>query len=321
MFRRRPMVGYLRVPRGATAPVPVVVLFNGTNAVKEELHWWSEAFLARGLATLAFDGPGMGETFHRMSMVAEPRPMGVAILNYIETRPELDPGAVAIMGMSLGGHCAIRMAAHDPRVKAVAAVSPPFSVDVYWKVTLAGMRRELAGLYGIAEQEMEKHIDRITLANDMPNLACPMLVAGGGQDHITPGTEAWRIYDASRAEREIVYYPRGGHDCFNVMSDLRPRVVSWIARQLDPHRGLVQRPRAWHGEFDPNWSAAEAVDPDFAEALTGEEPRREWHSIAEPGVPVRWEWPWQRPAPSEHIEVVHRIAPAEHARAPWIMPA
>ena len=322
MFRRRPMVGYLRVPRGATGPVPVVVvMFNGTNSVKEELHWWSDAFIARGLATIVFDGPGMGETFHRLSMVGEPRPVGVAILNYIETRPELDPGAISFVGMSLGGYCAIRMASHDPRVKAVAAVSPPFSADVYWKVTLAGMRRELAALYSIEEHEMEKVIDRITLANDLPNLSCPLMVAGGGQDHITPGTEAWRIFDAARGEREIVFYPRGGHDCFNVMSELRPRLVAWVARQLEPHRGVTPKRRAWDGgTFDPSWSAAEAVDPDFADALRGEEPRREWHAADEPGVPVRWEWPWQKSS-RDRIEVVHQASPAEHLRTPWIAPA
>jgi len=246
--------------------------------------------------------------------------MGVAILNHIETRPELDPGAVAFVGMSLGGHCAIRMAAHDARIKAVAAVSPPFSVDVYWKVTLAGMRRELAALYGIQESEMEKVIDRITLANDLPKLACPLLVAGGGQDHITPGTEAWRIFEAARCEREIVFYPRGGHDCFNMMSDLRPRIVAWLARHLEPHRGLSPRRRAWEGPFDPSWSAGEAVDPEFAAALVGEEPKREWHEALEPGVPVRWEWPWLR-RQAERIEVVHEVSPAEHLRNPWIAPA
>src|SRR4029079_18266748 len=77
-YRRRAMKGYLRVPYG-TQVAPVAVLFNGTNAVKEELHWWSEALLARGIATIAFDGPGLGEPFHRLSMVAEPRPIGTAI--------------------------------------------------------------------------------------------------------------------------------------------------------------------------------------------------------------------------------------------------
>ena len=314
MFRRKPMVGYLRVPRGVTGPVPVVVMFNGTNAVKEELHWWSEAFLARGFATLVFDGPGMGQTFHRMSMVAEPRPVGVSILNFIETRPELDPGAVAFVGLSLGGYCAIRMAAHDPRIKAIAAVSPPFSADVYWRVTLAGMRRELASLYDIDEAEMEKSVDRITLAADLPRLACPLLVVGGGQDHITPSSEAWRIFETAGCARELVFYPGGSHDCFNVMSDLRPRLVSWVTQQLEPHRGTVQRPRAWHGDaFDPSWTAAEAVDSDFADALCGEEPKREWHAPVDRGEAVRWTWPWSRPV-AEQIELVHRIATGDGAR-------
>src|SRR6185295_14583477 len=103
MYRRRAMRGYLRLPR-TKGSAPVCVLFHGTNAVKEELHWWSEALLDRGIATITFDGPGLGETFHRLSMVAEPRPIGPAILNAIEARPELDPDAVAFFGQSLGGY-------------------------------------------------------------------------------------------------------------------------------------------------------------------------------------------------------------------------
>ena len=99
-FRRRRLRGYLRVPPGIE-PAPVVVLFNGTNSVKEELHWWSESLLSRGIATLVFDGPGLGETFHRMSMVAEPRPVGHAIVNALQAHPELDPEAIAFFGQSL----------------------------------------------------------------------------------------------------------------------------------------------------------------------------------------------------------------------------
>jgi hypothetical protein len=46
------------------------------------------------------------------------------------------------------------MASHERRIRAVAAVSPPYSADIYWNVTLASMRRELASLYGITEEEM-----------------------------------------------------------------------------------------------------------------------------------------------------------------------
>src|SRR5436190_15939322 len=62
-FRRRLVKGALRLPPGE-GPFPVVVIFNGTNGVKEELHCWSDAYLERGIATVMLDGPGLGQTFH-----------------------------------------------------------------------------------------------------------------------------------------------------------------------------------------------------------------------------------------------------------------
>jgi 2,6-dihydroxypseudooxynicotine hydrolase len=309
MYRRKPMHGYLRVPAGSE-PAPVVVIFNGTNAVKEELHWWSESFLERGIATITFDGPGMGQTFHRLSMVAEPRPVGVAILDRIDGCPELDPGAVAFLGMSLGGYMAIRMASHDPRIKAVAAVSPPYSADVYWNLTLAGMRRELAALYGIEENEMTSVIDKITLADVLPKLHCPLIVSGGGHDHITPGSEAWRIFEAAPGERELVFYPKGAHDCFNVLADLKPRMVRWLAHQLERHHAVGHAHAAWRFVPGAVPQPAEAVDEDFAGALRGEVRRLEWHARESGGEPVRWRWPWETVAASANIEVVQRSGAA-----------
>jgi len=309
-FRNRLIRGWLRVPPGE-GPRPVVVIFNGTNAVKEELHWWSEAFLARGLATITFDGPGLGETFHRLTYVAEPRPVGVAIMNHVESHPELSPDAVAYMGLSLGGYCAIRMATHDKRVRAVAAVSPPFSADVYWNVTLAAMRRELAALYHMRVEEMDKHIHRITLADSLPQLDRPLMVAGGGHDMITPGEEAFRIFETARCERELVFYPRGAHDCFNVLSDLRPRLVGWLARQLAKHRtDMAPRPRrAAPPPRDPAWVAGEAVDPDFADELRGEQHPVEWHAPVESSsLGAMFRWPW---AAESRLEVVHKAVVAQ----------
>jgi 2,6-dihydroxypseudooxynicotine hydrolase len=305
MYRRRPMRGYLRLPPGPR-PCPVVVMFNGTNAVKEELHWWSEELLDRGVATIMFDGPGMGQTFHRLSMVAEPRPVGTAIVNEIETRPELDPGAVVFFGMSLGGYMAIRMASHEHRIRAVAAVSPPYSASIYWRVTLAGMRRELAALYGIEERDMTEVVNRITLDDVLPDLRCPLMIAGGGHDFITPGTEAWRIFENANCDRELVYYPRGAHDCFNVLADLRPRMVNWLTRHIDRYRSV---PLNGHDSSanDPTRIAAEAVDSDFADALRGDISRIQWHAPSQQALPAEWELPWRRNG-AGRIEIVHRRA-------------
>jgi len=304
VYRRRVMKGWLRVPRGA-GPAPVVVLFHGTNGVKEELHGWSEALLERGLATLTFDGPGLGQTFHRLSMVAEPRPVWDAIYRAIEAEPALDPEAVALFGTSLGGFLAIRMAAHDPRVRAVAAVSPPYSVAVYWNLTLAGMRRELAALYDASEDEMARVAERMTLGDVLPALCTPLFVAGGGHDLITPGEETRRVFDEARCERQLVYYPRGAHDCFNMLADLRPRVAGWFADRLVPHqaRPPAHAPAGTEpGARDP----AEAVDDDFAAELCGETTHPVWNGVPAPPQPARRAW-W-RGASHERVEVESRAA-------------
>ena len=134
------------------------------------------------------------------------------------------------------------------------------------------------------------------------------MVSGGGHDLITPGSEAWRIFEGASCERELVFYPRGAHDCFNVMADLRPRMVSWLSDQLARHRS-APRWTAGRAEMDgdPGWTAAEAVDPDFADALSGDITPRQWNRRDE-GRPVKWGWPWSR---VNGVEVVHRQAPAE----------
>jgi 2,6-dihydroxypseudooxynicotine hydrolase len=306
--RRRIARGYLRVPRGVR-PAPVVVLFNGTNAVKEELHWWTDALLAQGLATLVFDGPGLGETFHRLSMLGEPRPLGTAILDAVECHPELDAGAIAMGGLSLGGYMAIRIGAHDPRVRAVVAVSPPYSVDVYWHITLASMRRELAALYGVTEPEMGATVDRLTLDGVVDHLRVPLFLAAGGHDLVQPGSEAQRIFESARCERELVYYPRGGHDCFNVLADLRPRMGAWLARHLVAHRAAAPAPEPV--EAAGAWRAAEAVDPDFADALTGEVERPRWSRAVSPGLPVDFSPPWVPREEAKRVRVITRLAAAE----------
>ena len=54
------LYGILRKPRGVDRP-PVVVMCMGLDSAKEEMDAYESVFLARGMATLAFDGPGQGE--------------------------------------------------------------------------------------------------------------------------------------------------------------------------------------------------------------------------------------------------------------------
>src|SRR5262249_26927882 len=201
--------------------------------------------------------------------------------------------------------------ASDARAGAVAAGTPPYSADVYWNVTLAGMRRELAGLYGMAEEEMGREVHRITLEQALPHLRAPLMISGGGHDLITPGEEAWRIFGAAHCDRELVYYPRGGHDCFNMLSDLRPRMTSWLGRQLRFH---LSRSRRTFTRVEVNGDgphmAAEAVDLDFADALTGEAPPRHWSPPDAKSLPARWRPAAIAPRDSSDVRGIPRRAQA-----------
>src|ERR671912_590180 len=61
-WRTTRLPGYLAVPETLSGPAPLVVMLNGTSTSKEETLLWSDKFLEHGLAVLALDWPGSGES-------------------------------------------------------------------------------------------------------------------------------------------------------------------------------------------------------------------------------------------------------------------
>ena len=59
------MAGHFRLPRGVEKP-PCVILLGGLDTTKEDYLTVNDLCVKRGLATLAFDGPGQGETQFEM---------------------------------------------------------------------------------------------------------------------------------------------------------------------------------------------------------------------------------------------------------------
>jgi 2,6-dihydroxypseudooxynicotine hydrolase len=61
------LAAWLRVPvRATSAAPPVVIMVPGLDSTKEELQATAGYFLARGLATIAVDGPGQGEAEYEL---------------------------------------------------------------------------------------------------------------------------------------------------------------------------------------------------------------------------------------------------------------
>src|SRR6266571_3018032 len=99
---------------------------NDMAQLKEEMDDYENRFLARGLATLAFDGPGQGEAEYDFALCPEYEKPVKAVFDYLETRADVDNARAGIWGVSLGGYYAPRAAAFEKRIRACVALSGPF---------------------------------------------------------------------------------------------------------------------------------------------------------------------------------------------------
>jgi pimeloyl-ACP methyl ester carboxylesterase len=114
--------GYLFLVDDSGAPRPTVVYNNGFDSTAEEAYFVvAAAALRRGYNVLAFDGPGQGAALRDQGLVFRPDWEAVItpVIDFMCTRPEVDPAAISLFGYSLGGYLVARAAAFDDRVAAI----------------------------------------------------------------------------------------------------------------------------------------------------------------------------------------------------------
>ena len=83
------LAAYLRVPprpAPGQAKAPAVIMVPGLDSTKEELQATAEFFLARGLATLAIDGPGQGEAEYELPIEPRYEKVATAAVDYLRGR-------------------------------------------------------------------------------------------------------------------------------------------------------------------------------------------------------------------------------------------
>jgi pimeloyl-ACP methyl ester carboxylesterase len=224
--------GALRRPHGVARP-PLVLLNHGLDASKEEFHSFGDVFLRRGMATLGYDGPGQGETgFHLKIEPAYERVVG-AVLDHLADRRDLDLGRVGIVGVSLGGYYAPRVAAFEPRIRALATVGGPYDFADCWDHLPPLSRLALIYNSGARDAEEARALARqLSLAGVAPRVSCPALLVHGERDTLIPHTEVTRLARELGGSVDIVLYPEGDHVCHNITYKYRPRVADWMAQQL-----------------------------------------------------------------------------------------
>lgn len=148
------LVGNLAV----TANAPAVVLTGPFTGVKEQVvGTYATRLWERGLTTLAFDHRGFGESGGRRAhedsqgKLADLR----AAVDLVAAHPEVDAARIAVVGVCLGGGYAVRAAAGDPRIGAVAGVAGAYNSPVRFSAgDPEGYRRTLGGFLDRYDEEL-----------------------------------------------------------------------------------------------------------------------------------------------------------------------
>src|SRR5271154_3436907 len=70
-FEGKEIIAYLRLPKNAKGPVPLVIAVNGLDSRKEDLTESFGAILPFGIGFLAVDGPGTGQNPIKVSETAD----------------------------------------------------------------------------------------------------------------------------------------------------------------------------------------------------------------------------------------------------------
>ena len=231
-FAGTTMVGYLRRPKGAPRP-PVAIILPGLDACKEELHSRCDAFVRRGLATLAIDGPGQGETAYRLPITTEWGKVIGAVLDVLEQRNDIDGHNVAVVGQSLGALYAPLAAAFEPRIKACVSNCGPFDFGKALP-TMPAVSQETFRVRSHAQslQQAYEIARGLTLEHAAPRIKCPLLVVYGAGDKLFPVAEGESLARAASGPSDFVVFEEGNHVCFNISYKFRPLTADWTLEHL-----------------------------------------------------------------------------------------
>lgn len=226
------MAGVLRRPTGVPQ-APLVILVPGLDSAKEEFLGWTEVFLARGLATLAIDGPGQGEGGYGEGRMRPDYEAAItAFLDALQGRHDLDLDRVGLAGVSLGGYYAARAAAFASRVRAVVVIGGPYDVAECWHrfppITRAKVRYHLGCT---TESEALERLRAFNLREATPKLERPLLIVFGKRDQLIPYRQAERLAAEAR-HAQLLMFETGNHCCTNLYWRHTPLEADWLVEHL-----------------------------------------------------------------------------------------
>jgi len=197
---------------------PCVVFIPGCDMTKEMYPYpLANQAQQRGMHIVSVDGPGQGEcNLDGTKLTADNYADAMsAVVDYLQQRPEVDPDAIGIYGMSFGSHWAVQTVAREPRVKACVAAWASIC-DKYHLLNVESPRYKQLFSYltgAQSEEELDAIGDSMSLDGEMGSISCPTLLTVGEYDPRSPLDEVIALYEKMDCERQLWIHEDQHHLC------------------------------------------------------------------------------------------------------------
>jgi cephalosporin-C deacetylase len=132
-------------------------------------------------------------------------------IDFLASRPEVDPTRIAIMGTSQGGGIALAIAALDPRVRAVVAHVPCLCAMRDAAAIPGSLINTLLNKANANRPDAWNTLDYFDPLRLAPDVRAPMLVSAGGKDTTCPPGTIRSVFDAVAGIKTLAWYPELPH--------------------------------------------------------------------------------------------------------------
>jgi dienelactone hydrolase len=245
------IAGLFTRAKNVQGPAPILVQLNGLDSTKEMKYlvglpaWLAE----RGVSSLVIDQPGTGEALRLHGMVArfDAEHWASRVVDWLETRADVDPQRIGCEGVSLGGYYCPRAVAMEPRF----ACGVAWGANHDWRdVQKKRLQREgnlpvphywahVCWVWGAKDiDDFLRIAENVHLDGVVEKIRVPFLVTHGAKDSQIPLHWAHRTYEqlVNSPKRELKIFDErtGGeqHASFDNSINAGHYIADWVAETL-----------------------------------------------------------------------------------------
>ena len=270
-YEQTTLPGYFYRPDDSGKPRPTLIVNCGYDSTAEESYLEvAAAALQRQYNCLTFEGPGQGSLIREQQLPFRPdwEKVITPVVDYLLTRPDVEPTQIALMGVSIGGYLAPRAAAFEHRLAAVIAndglytyrfsdkaravirIAAWFGRGVAQYVLKQLMQRNTSIRWAIEHGLFTFHVDSIwdliaateswSLEGIANQVTCPTLVCEAEGDHFFPG-QPRMLYEALTCPKTLMRFTAedgaDAHCHFGALLLFNHCVFEWLDATLGIRRG------------------------------------------------------------------------------------